>query len=153
MQYYIIKVPDSGCEAAMEEFNRFLRGHQVLHIERRHNEAGGYWSFCVEYRQANRPADGATEKTRARIDYREKLSEEDFAVYCRIREWRNKLAKEENVAVYAIFTNEQLATMAERRCESLADLEKIDGVGEARLSKYGEAVLERIRNEETGADT
>jgi superfamily II DNA helicase RecQ len=51
---------------------------------------------------------------------------------------------------YAVFTNEQLAEIAKARCATLADLGKIEGIGPARVEKYGEAVLTNLReNHET----
>ena len=46
--------------------------------------------------------------------------------------------------VYTVFTNEQLAEIARRGVQSRADLAKIEGIGEARLNKYGEAVLKVV---------
>jgi superfamily II DNA helicase RecQ len=46
-----------------------------------------------------------------KIDYREKLSPEDFDVFSKIREIRKQLAAADSVPVYTICTNEQLAQM------------------------------------------
>jgi superfamily II DNA helicase RecQ len=43
--------------------------------------------------------------------------------------------------VYAVFSNEQLAQIVSRQCQSLADLAQIEGVGQARVDKYGSAIL------------
>jgi hypothetical protein len=40
------------------------------------------------------------------------------------------------VPVYTIFTNEQLAQMVQSRATTKAALEKIAGVGDARIEKY-----------------
>ena len=47
--------------------------------------------------------------------------------------------------MYAVCTNEQLAEMAKARAATLADLKKIDGFGDAKAEKYGEAFLAAIR--------
>ena len=39
--------------------------------------------------------------------------------------------------MYALFTNEQLAEMVTRRTTTIAALGEIDGVGKARIEKYG----------------
>jgi len=49
------------------------------------------------------------------------------------------------VPPYAVFTNEQLAEMVRRPVQTLAGLAGIDGVGAARVEKYGPAVLEILR--------
>jgi superfamily II DNA helicase RecQ len=46
--------------------------------------------------------------------------------------------------VYVVFSNEQLAEMVRQRVASKAQLNQIEGVGEARVLKYGEGVLERL---------
>jgi len=46
---------------------------------------------------------------------------------------------------YAVFTNEQLAEMVQRRVASAAALREISGVGEARIEKYGAAFLDILK--------
>ena len=61
-----------------------------------------------------------------------------------LREWRRAEAGRQHVPPYFIFSNETLAAIAARRPDSLTALRAIDGVGEAKLSHYGAAVLELI---------
>ena len=68
------------------------------------------------------------------VDYREVLDPETFAVFAALRELRKKIAAEEGVPIYAIMTNEQLAAVAQRRCQSLSDLESLEGLGPARAA-------------------
>ena len=44
--------------------------------------------------------------------------------------------------VYTIFTNEQLAQMVKARAATKGDLEKIAGLGDARMEKYGARMLD-----------
>ena len=55
---------------------------------------------------------------------------------------RKEIAQAEGVPVYTIFTNEQLAQMVQSRATTKAALEKIAGVGDARIEKYGARMLE-----------
>ncbi len=54
---------------------------------------------------------------------------------------RKAIAQAEAVPVYTIFTNDQLAQMVQGRLAAKADLEKITGLGDARIEKYGERML------------
>ena len=54
--------------------------------------------------------------------------------------------------VYTVFTNEQLAQMAETNVRTQADLEKIAGVGDARIEKYGPRFLELLQQHGTVPD-
>ena len=79
-----------------------------------------------------------------KVDYREQLSAEEFPVFSQLREERKKWAEVEGVPVYAVFTNAQLAAMVMERVRTIASLEAIEGIGTARVKKYGERLLEIV---------
>jgi ATP-dependent DNA helicase RecQ len=60
----------------------------------------------------------------------------------RLRAWRAGVAKEQGVPAYVIFHDATLRQIATQRPASLADLGTVSGVGENKLAKYGEGVLE-----------
>jgi superfamily II DNA helicase RecQ len=100
------------------------------------------WALCVSYVQAtSRPQP----VKRGKLDYREVLSEMDFAVFAKLRTLRKSLAEREGVPAYALFTNDQLADMVQRRVSTMGALREIPGVGESRVEKYGEAFLGILR--------
>ncbi|HWF01982.1 MAG TPA: DNA helicase RecQ [Caulobacteraceae bacterium] len=80
-------------------------------------------------------------------DPAESLAGETREMFERLREWRRSEAGRQKVPPYFIFSNETLAAIARERPAGLADLRRIDGVGETKLAHYGAAVLEV-----TGAD-
>jgi hypothetical protein len=67
------------------EVNRFLGSHRVVSVERHLVTQGGeaYWALCVSYLdgegRASAPVKGG------KIDYKEVLSPEDFAILFRLR--------------------------------------------------------------------
>lgn len=133
-----------GDSRAIEELNRFLRGHRVLTLDREAH-AGG-WSFCVTYQPPL--AGGGTTESPAKVDYKTALDEKTFALFSKLREIRKAIAEKENLPPYAVFTNEQLADVAKARCATPADLAKIDGIGPARSAKYGAALLAAVNDYE-----
>lgn len=142
MQYRLFTVPVKSPHQSQEEMNRFLRGQRVLSVEKRFVSEGEaqYWSFCVEYMEGQ-PGYAAPREAGERLDYKRTLSPEDFEVFARLRAARKEISERDAVPAYTVFTNEQLAQMVKRRAATKADLEKIPGVGAARLSKYGDAAL------------
>ena len=52
--------------------------------------------------------------------------------------------------MYSVMTNEQLAQAGQRKVSPRAGLKEIEGVGEARIKKYGEAVLEALATTPAG---
>jgi ATP-dependent DNA helicase RecQ len=65
----------------------------------------------------------------------------------RLRAWRAGVAKEQGVPAYVIFHDATLRQIATQRPASLADLGTVSGVGENKLAKYGEGVLEVLTAE------
>ena len=72
-------------------------------------------------------------------------SEDDFNLFAALRQWRKTQAEADGVPLYAVFTNEQLAAIARQRCDTATALGSIEGVGPARLQRYGAAVLDSLR--------
>ena len=126
---------------ALEELNRFLRGHRVLTVDRQWT--GAAWTFCVTYQAGPAAGGGAVHgKPVEKIDYKAVLDAPTFARFSRLREVRKALAEREALPAYAVFTNEQLAEVARLPAPvALAALGKIDGIGTARIEKYGAALL------------
>lgn len=140
MQFFLIPIRDP--HDATDELNAFLSSHRVVHTERQFvaDGANSLWSICVSYVEGDgRP--GASDRRQRKVDYREVLPEADFAVFVKLRTLRKELADREGVPAYALFTNEQLAEMVQKRVVSLAGLSEIGGVGNARVEKYGAAFL------------
>jgi superfamily II DNA helicase RecQ len=144
MPYRTFFIPVRWPREAEAELNTFLAAHQIVEIERRWSDQGEHssWCFCIEYLEHRKAATTpVAAAARDRIDYRERLSPSDFRLYCLLKDWRRDLAAAQAIPPYMVFTNEQLAKIVELRVETKADLEKIDGVGDARIEKFGEQVL------------
>jgi ATP-dependent DNA helicase RecQ len=65
-----------------------------------------------------------------------------------LRKKRIEIARQEKVPAYIVFSDRTLADMALRRPASLESLAGVRGVGEMKLSRYGEVFLAVIRNSE-----
>jgi exodeoxyribonuclease VII large subunit len=65
-------------------------------------------------------------------------------LYERLREVRNKLAREANVEPYMVFQNKVLQAIAEKKPTTQDELADVKGMGEKKLAKYGSIILETI---------
>jgi len=147
MQLKLFILPVKNLDAAEAELNAFLRSHRVLTVRKELVSDGenSFWTFCVEYLESAPGSPGGNSLSgRPKVDYREVLKPEEFEVFSRLREWRKGVAEKAGVPVYVVFSNEQLAEMVRQRVASQVQLKQIEGVGEARVEKYGAAVLERL---------
>ena len=150
MHYRFFTIPIYAEETIQTELNNFLSSVRILQVDRKFVAAGSnsFWELCIEYMSAAQPKEeknkGDKNKT-SRIDYREVLSPEDFAVFSSLRSWRKEAAAEAGVQLYQVFTNKQIAHIAENRIIEIRELLTIDGVGEVGVQHYGEAVCALVR--------
>lgn len=151
MRFEYFTIPVQNPATASQELNRFLANHRILKVRQHLIEEGenSFWAVCVSYLLGEGGA--AAPAKRSTIDYREVLSEVDFALFAKLRELRKELSQRDNVPAYTLFTNEQLAAMVTSRVTSLKALEEIDGVGASRAEKYGQAFLQVIKTAPSAA--
>lgn len=144
MQVKIFCIPAIGDEDLNEEMNRFFRSKKVLQIESNLVQAigGAYWSFCIRYVESVVATD-----TVPSMDYRKVLSEVEFARYTQLRAIRKQRAAEDNVPVFTIFTNEELAEMAKLEIITVAALRRIKGIGDKKIEKYASLFLTKTDDE------
>ena len=69
------------------------------------------------------------------------LSDEESALFERLRAWRREKAKEEGVPPFVIFHDRVLHSIAHQRPRTLAALAAVAGVGRAKIQAFGEEVL------------
>jgi superfamily II DNA helicase RecQ len=134
-----------GEPTVCEELNKFLRSHRILNLEKRliDGERATGWLFLVEYSAEQKSQQQAS----TRVDYREVLSQHEYVLFDRLRQLRKDLSEKNGVPVYAIFTNEQLASMVKSPPTSEKDFQSYPGVGESRVKQYGEEFLSFFTND------
>ena len=72
------------------------------------------------------------------------LPAEAEALFQRLRAWRAATAKEEGVPAYVVFHDATLRQIAVERPATLAAVGSISGIGENKLRKYGQQVLDAL---------
>ncbi len=90
-------------------------------------------------RECGKPLATGAEKKRGRCagcpaSYDEELFE-------RLREWRRTTAEDESVPAFVVFTDATLQLIAEHKPRTPEALLKVNGIGRAKLERYGDAVL------------
>jgi ATP-dependent DNA helicase RecQ len=66
-------------------------------------------------------------------------------LFAALRAWRREQAAEQKVPPYVIFHDKTLLDIARAKPSTLAALGKASGVGQGKLDRYGQAVLEVVR--------
>jgi ATP-dependent DNA helicase RecQ len=75
------------------------------------------------------------------------LTPEAAAVFERLRAWRTGSAKEQGLPPYVIFHDSTLAQIAASLPSTLAGLAMVNGVGETKLARYGQQILDLLADD------
>ena len=97
----------------------------------------------VKVPRAAPPASSARRERTSAADA--SLGGEDKALFEVLRRLRKELADSQGLPPYVIFHDATLREMAQQRPTTLAEFARIRGIGEAKLSRYGERFIEAIR--------
>ena len=68
-------------------------------------------------------------------------------LFDRLKAWRKKLAEEENVPPYFIFSDKTLVELANQKPSNARGLLSISGIGELKAKKFGGDILKIINND------
>ena len=95
-------------------------------------------------REPERPARAARVRRTATAAAAAELPAEAAGRFEQLRAWRAATAKEQGVPAYVIFHDATLREVAARCPATLAELGTVSGVGESKLAKYGQQVLDTL---------
>jgi ATP-dependent DNA helicase RecQ len=109
-----------------DEVKRVFRGERRVQIQTRDEEPAG------RVRKARKGREALT------------TSPSDQPLFEALRAWRARAAKSQHVPPYVIFHDRTLAEIAATKPGSRAALGQVNGVGEGKLARYGDAVLEVV---------
>ncbi|GIJ00383.1 Rep family ATP-dependent DNA helicase [Sediminihabitans luteus] len=68
----------------------------------------------------------------------------DQALFDELREWRRGVAAETDKPAFTVLVDQTLADIAESRPRSVADLARVNGIGPAKIDRYGATILEIV---------
>ncbi|WP_066070726.1 DNA helicase RecQ [Frankia sp. EI5c] len=80
------------------------------------------------------------------------LPDHAVPVFERLRAWRGATAKEQGIPAYMIFHDATLREITLRRPSSLSELATVSGVGENKLAKYGQGILDTLAETEAAPE-
>jgi ATP-dependent DNA helicase RecQ len=122
---------DYGTLALTEESGAVLSGKRQVLLRREPQKP-------ARAKSARPVKSGATNQAAA------ELPADAAELFEQLRAWRAAAAKEQSVPAYVIFHDATLRQIAARRPGTLADLGEISGVGEAKLARYGQQIIDLL---------
>lgn len=145
MQLKVFDISSVGPETEIEELNRFMRGHKILDIDKQFyttSDNVGHWSVILTYLPTQSAGYTSHQEKREKVDYKTVLNETDFEKFTKLRALRKQLASDDAVPAYAVFTDAELAQIAQLSSIEEKTVMKVNGIGEKRIEKYGRLLCE-----------
>ena len=90
-------------------------------------------------------------KKKGKKQFTQRNAAEESGLLTALKALRTRLAQEEGVPAYIIFSNATLADMASKAPHNIYEFLEVSGVGEVKAARYGEAFLGAIATYEEGA--
>ena len=139
MQIQLFTIPVLCLTDQNEELNKFLRNNKILELEKHLLQltSGAYWCYHITYTDEGKKDFYPKEK----IDYKETLTDEEFQRFSKLRETRKKIAIEDAVSAFVIFSNAELSEIAKLKSPDVNNIRSVKGVGDKKAEKYGERLL------------
>ena len=139
-------IGDIGTE--LEEMNRFLRTNKILEVHDQliSNENGAYWCFCVRYIERTLSPAGNDKR---KVDYRKVLDDETFKKFSLLREIRKKVAADDGIPAFAVFTDEELAGLAKLDTITEKNMLSVKGIGDKKVERFSKHFKATFKKDET----
>ena len=125
------------------------RPHQQSRPTSRHSVT--YVPHAIQATQATQSSK-TLKKRKSRQDRAEELeavvsalSEREQSAFEHLRAWRNAEAMRVGVPPFEVCSNQALAEMVNRKPNTLTALRAIEGLGEKRVKRFGEALLAQLQ--------
>lgn len=121
------------------------REHLELSFARSRNPGGRATRKRTRFLDGLWPDDPADRRGRGRVvrgQARQQLTgEHDVALFDALREWRLSVARETDKPAFTVLGDATLAAIAELKPTSVAQLARVNGVGPAKIDRYGQTIL------------
>ncbi|MCA0303570.1 MAG: DNA helicase RecQ [Proteobacteria bacterium] len=103
----------------------------------------------IELRKDLAPAAGARGERRGRPAASAVVDDGDLVLFDALKALRTRLAQQQGVPAYVVFSDRTLAELASHRPTSPRAFREIHGIGDAKLERYGAAFLEVVQKHAT----
>jgi superfamily II DNA helicase RecQ len=152
MQIKLFTIPIGDSGAALDEMNRFLKGNKILEVQNQliSNENGAYWCFCVRYIEKEL---SQVVHSKTKVDYKQVLDDATFQKFSKLRAIRKKVAADEGIPAFAVFTDEELAGLAKLETITVKTMLSVKGIGDKKVERFAKHFISTSEQSEEDETT
>jgi superfamily II DNA helicase RecQ len=103
-----------------------------------------YGAAALEAAEREQMEEARRKSHQAWVEEFPEMDDKQLQLFEALKQWRNKQAKEENVPGYLVFSNATLSRVAHDYPDTMDALAKIKGIGEVKLARYSDALLDIV---------
>ncbi len=150
MQIKLFTIPIGDSGVALDEMNHFLKVNKILEVQNQliSNENGAYWCFCVRYIEKDL---SQAIHSKSKVDYKQILDEATFQRFSKLRSIRKKVAADEGIPAFAVFTDEELAGLAKLETITQKTMLSVKGIGDKKAERFAKHFIDNLRLDENYA--
>ncbi len=132
-----------------KDLDNFMKDSDIISVSDHFFLHEGHPWLCliVSYREDNRRNDvpisskHVSTQSEVKKDWRDTLDDERKQIFDLLRHWRAVKSQKDGLPPYVILTNRQVAEIVQANVTSVADLRKIDGIGDGKIQRFGNDIL------------
>ncbi len=83
------------------------------------------------------------------MDYKQILDDATFQKFSKLREIRKKVAADEGIPAYAVFTDEELAGLAKLDIITQKNMLSVKGIGDKKVERFAKHFINNSQLDET----
>ena len=145
-----IRIADEFLREDQKVIDQFLENHDIIKTETAFVHDEQFWSVVLYFNDVESVINKTSVRDSKAVKYSaedETLSHDEIKILDALKLWRSEKAKEQNLPVYFIATNNELLSIAKYKPIKKEELLDIKGFGRHKLENYGEeiiGILERV---------
>lgn len=145
--------PDSGCTLPENGPYNALETIRALHVAisnlipfvtEGRRIPDNFGAASLEAAEREQMEEARRKSHQAWVEEFPEMDDKQLQLFEALKQWRNKQAKEENVPGYLVFSNATLSRVAHDYPDTMDALAKIKGIGEVKLARYSDALLDIV---------
>ncbi|MBI4645290.1 MAG: HRDC domain-containing protein [Bacteroidia bacterium] len=145
VKVFQIRLGNEHTENDQEIVNEFLESVTVKKTAAQHvNGKFNCWSLLVFFENKKTEAGSTTRSEKISFPSDAPLNAEEEHKFKILKQWRFDKASKQDIPAYMVCSNAELVSLVKAPVTTLADIAKIKGFGEQKITKYGQEIIEAI---------
>lgn len=145
LKLFNMRLTPENAAADQQAINAFMDSVYVKKIASQYvPDTPDFWSILVYYEERNGAPKKESEKKESKKQpaiTESDLTEEELTIYSALRLWRKDRATDINLPEFMVFPNATLMNVAKEKPHDLLGLNKIKGMGDQKIAKYGDDII------------